>query len=446
MMKNYVRMGLGLVLLMVLFATSCQKEESESYFAPDVLNASSPLTGLLKRVALAHAVDDNVMDSATCYKMKLPVQIAVNGQSLTIATEINYQQIADIFNASNSDQDHIDFVYPLTVIYDNGDETIVEDIVQLQQLHNACPVPAGEAPIGCFGLTFPFTASLYDSGSQTPQMVTISNSFDLLAFIVNLGSSQYYQINYPLTVSIGDFPQAVHSNDELITHITAAVSECSCDNPNILTDNLIVYMPFAGDLADLTGFSTPDPFGSFGYVTDRSGNLNGAISFNANDGNTRIDIPQNANNTVAEGESFSLSLWFSRQDDGPLGTFEQLIYSPQLSIFLGNDTQPDQRGPVVMYDGIPMLYDFSWANSNLGGDVGNWHHVAVTYDGTALVLYRDGVYVTQAGIDSIAISDIDLGGFFKGKLDDVRIYKSALSGQDVLTLYNLGGDISHCLN
>lgn len=445
MMKNYLRMGLGLLLLVFFFA-SCQKESSESYVAPDVLDASSPLTALLKRVALAHAVDDNVMDSATCYKIKLPIEIVVNGQPLTVATEINYQQIADIFNASNSDQDHIDFSYPLTVVYDNGDETVVADIIQLQQLHNACPVPPGEAPIGCFGVTFPFTMSLYDSGSQTPQVVTISNSFDLLAFIVNLGAGQYYQINYPLTISIVNLPQAVHSNDELINYITAAVSECSCDNPEIITDNLIGYLPLAGDLEDLTGFATANPFGSISYVTDRSGNLNGAVSFNANGEGTYIEIPQNENNTIAEGGSFSISLWFKRQDDGPLSTFEHLFYSEQLSIFLGNDSQPNQRGPVILYDGIPLLYDFSWTSANLGGDIGVWHHVAATYDGSALVLYRDGVYVNQAGIDLINISGINLGGLFKGNMDDVRIYKRALTSEEINVLYNLEGDTSHCLD
>ena len=117
-----------------------------------------------------------------------------------------------------------------------------------------------------------------------------------------------------------------------------------------------------------------------------------------------------------------------------------------MSIFLGNDSQPNQRGPVILYDGIPLLYDFSWTSANLGGDIGVWHHVAATYDGSALVLYRDGVYVNQAGIDLINISGINLGGLFKGNMDDVRIYKRALTSEEINVLYNLEGDTSHCLD
>ena len=446
-MKNYTKACLGLLLL-VCFATSCQQEESETYISQDVLDASSPLTNMLKRVAQAHAVDDNVMDSATCYKLKLPVQLRVNGQPLSIQSEINYQQIADVLNTSNSDQDHIDFVYPLTAIYSDGTETIVENRDQLRQMQNICAVAQGEAPIGCIDVAFPFAISLYNQESQIPQIVAINNSYDLLAFIANLGSSQYYQINYPLTVSVNDVSQAVRSNADFVAYIGAAVEVCSCENSQVITDNLLVYMPLAGDLTDLTGFAVPTPVGFFSYVTDRSGNTNGAISLDANDENTRIEIPQNQNNTISAGESFTLSLWFRRQDANPLNTFEQLIYSPQLSVFLGNNTQPTQRGPVVMYDGVPLLYDFSWANASLGADIGNWHHVAITYSTPtgALILYRDGNLVAQAVIDGVSISDMNLGGFFKGSLDDLRIYKRNLAAAEIATLYNLEGDINPCLN
>lgn len=448
-MKNFLRLGLGLLLLLALFVSSCQKEESDNFVAPNALDASSPLTTLLKRVAKANAVDDNVLDSATCFKIKLPIQIIVNNQPLMIDDASDYQQIADILNASNTDEDTILFALPVTLVYNDGTETEVNDLETLLQMRNNCPISNEDPPIGCLDLMFPFVLSLYDSASQTPELVTINNSFDLLAFIANLTPQKYYQINYPLSVTVVDAPMQARNNAELTNFFVFAQENCSgdeCENPNILTDNLVLYLPFAGEAVDLTGFATPDLFGPFHYVTDRSANLNGSISFDSNDENTRIDIPQNENNIIQEGQPFTISLWFKRQDANPLGTFEQLIYSPQFSIFLGNDGNPTQRGPVVFYQSEPVLYDTTWSGAGLGNDMANWHHVAVTYDGSSsLILYRDGQIAGGIPVDPVMISDINLGGYFKGYMDDVRIYRRELSQSEITMLYSLVGDIYHCM-
>ena len=72
-----------------------------------------------------------------------------------------------------------------------------------------------------------------------------------------------------------------------------------------------------------------------------------------------------------------------------------------------------------------------------------WHHYAMTYDGTTIQYYGDGVLIdTDPGKSNVqnlsasadrvhAGSRITQASSFPGKVDDARIYKKALSALDI---------------
>jgi hypothetical protein len=69
-----------------------------------------------------------------------------------------------------------------------------------------------------------------------------------------------------------------------------------------------------------------------------------------------------------------------------------------------------------------------------------WTHLAATYDGTALRLYVNGVQVSSlnvAGSMPSSTGALKLGGnavwgeWFKGKIDDVRVYARALTAGEI---------------
>ena len=91
--------------------------------------------------------------------------------------------------------------------------------------------------------------------------------------------------------------------------------------------------------------------------------------------------------------------------------------------------------------------------------VGEWNHFSVSQDGTAPVIYLNGVAVAKtfltgdAGtkvkwINDVPVSNARIGNlsfnnngenyFFAGALDDLRIYSASLSSSEVLRLYNIG--------
>lgn len=91
---------------------------------------------------------------------------------------------------------------------------------------------------------------------------------------------------------------------------------------------------------------------------------------------------------------------------------------------------------------------FGTLSTSLTAD-GNWHHLAVTGDGTTTKLYIDGEFKANATAykpltgTQIYISgwDTGTGYFWDGSLSDFRIYGTALSAEDIYELYKVSAKI-----
>jgi len=74
-------------------------------------------------------------------------------------------------------------------------------------------------------------------------------------------------------------------------------------------------------------------------------------------------------------------------------------------------------------------------------EANTWYHIAATYDGNALRAYRDGVLITSTeapGVPADAAREMRFGmGSFVGTLDDVRVYRRALTEAEVANLAGL---------
>ncbi|UCG58979.1 MAG: LamG domain-containing protein, partial [Phycisphaerales bacterium] len=75
--------------------------------------------------------------------------------------------------------------------------------------------------------------------------------------------------------------------------------------------------------------------------------------------------------------------------------------------------------------------------------VGEWAHVAVTFDGTTCMLYLDGEQRSSRSFTFASDSEAALvfgccmaGGVdpFNGALDDIRLYDYTLSGEEIVQL------------
>jgi hypothetical protein len=113
------------------------------------------------------------------------------------------------------------------------------------------------------------------------------------------------------------------------------------------------------------------------------------------------------------------------------------------------DTAITNTFELTIFNSSVFVLSSGVAQASTQVPVGPWHHVAGVFDGTSLALYVDGAFITvapaastvMAGDDDVLIGcDVDRAtayAFLIGDIDDVRLYRRALSQDDVAALVAL---------
>lgn len=94
------------------------------------------------------------------------------------------------------------------------------------------------------------------------------------------------------------------------------------------------------------------------------------------------------------------------------------------------------------FEGSTGLRNYWWANDALANftfNLNTWYHVAVTYDGSTRKFYVDGVEIgniASSGINvpnanNFRIGSTNFGEYFKGGMDDVRIWNVARTASEI---------------
>lgn len=437
------------VLLFVsLTIVSCQDDYSVE--EAEGLTNSSPLTALLASMAANDTTVDNVIDSTSCFSIMLPVEAEVNGEMIQITTQEGYKQVEGIFNESDEDEDYIAFTYPITVMYPDYEQVVVENENAFNTLKGVCDADPELIAGECVAMNFPVTLFIYHSGNQEDQTRTLTTKQDLYVTLQNLDENEYYSLAYPLSLNVSQGTIVpVENNAGLLEAITAAQGQCEgteCSNPAILVNDILFYIPFSeGVVQDLKGNAVNAP-ADLGFTEDRDGNPNCAVVFN---GTQSIQIPGNAGNAITQGEAYSISLWFKMQNTN--GSDLENLFTRGNETGQGFSLSVHDLNTPVFVAGPQNIWDDDWnQDANLPVDTQNWHHVVVTVDeDNNLKLYRDGelrnsVDASGANIGNAAL-DYFIGNNFKGLMDDLRVYKRVLSAEEVNVLFDLDGDCNTCL-
>jgi Concanavalin A-like lectin/glucanases superfamily len=460
LMKKIISIVTFLFFLAISFI-GCQSEASSIVIAnPENLSKTSELTALLERVTLEEQINDNSIDSTACFKLKLPVNLTVNGIAVTIASTNDYSLVTSIFNTTHPAHDEIIFSFPITVIAINGTETILHNQFEFDTLKATCSLPnPSESTVDCFSFTFPITINTYNPSFQLANNYTFTNNSDFLAMLFNLKNEEFYAINYPININYTSAgavqSKIINNNKELSDQIQQAIANCThpneCSNPKILVEDLIIYMPFANEtrnlIDNLNASSNFTPI----YGIDRNGEANSAVYFPNASYYQHLKLNGNEDNSITEEDNFSVSVWFKLDENNSSLTkqFFSKADDPtqtEFTIGAGNHNVPF-IGKYTF-----NLYDTNWVNNaNLWTDYSNWHHLVITvdHDNNTVKLYRDGVLQNTRVNSELevgeSITDYFIGDNFKGYLDDLRVYKKTLKPEQVTILYNLAGDSNTCL-
>ena len=211
------------------------------------------------------------------------------------------------------------------------------------------------------------------------------------------------------------------------------------------TNGLVAYYPFSGNANDSSGNGNNGTVSGAKLTTDRFGKANKAFSF---DGvSNQIIVPNSP--TLSFNNSLSFSFW---------GKLDSLVSGIPLHI---RDENTAHETSTRSDMGATPFPDYDINNGISGGSVYvksqiktdlNWHNFIGVFNQRTNVttFYIDG---KLQGISNVAITTIDKAHltfgaasyswgsnqYFKGKIDDIRVYNRTLDSSEVQALYHEGG-------
>jgi hypothetical protein len=211
----------------------------------------------------------------------------------------------------------------------------------------------------------------------------------------------------------------------------------------LLSDGLVAYWPFDGNANDASGNGNDGIVNGATLAVDRNGNANGAYHFK---GNGNIRIPDSAS-LRSPTNAISFVFWMKPGRE-ILTTIIccKGIETRQYGLFINSENN------------IGSYYVNDWCGIN-GVDVichetpaiplvGQWQHVAVTWDGKTIKVYMDGSIVGEesaSGVFATNTADLLIGEdppgvteYLLGDLDDLAIWNRALTADEVAQLYERG--------
>ena len=133
---------------------------------------------------------------------------------------------------------------------------------------------------------------------------------------------------------------------------------------------------------------------------------------------------------LSAGTSYSISL--SAQNVGSNNASDNVKLSTNGLIFGTESTK--------LFYGVGDYF-----NGNYSATITSsaWHNYVLTFTSTTVNLYIDGVFQESKAFSSPSLTTVEIGDWladrgafdFKGNIDDVRVYNTAVSAQDVSNLY-----------
>ncbi len=213
-------------------------------------------------------------------------------------------------------------------------------------------------------------------------------------------------------------------------------------------DNLLAYYPLNGTADDISAFNHHGIVKGTTAVKDRFGNENGALFF---DGiNDFIQIPHNELlNFDVNKDCYTICFWVKAersQHTDRIGEAciitksNDYMYSPYPFNVYG---APGNLSFDIRDNGANSNPNTVIADSELNG---NWNHVAMIVTPKHINIYLNGRLKeikpvalsanTKCSNDILIGTDYFNSSYFKGTLDDIRLYGTALKPRKIFEIYN----------
>ncbi len=234
---------------------------------------------------------------------------------------------------------------------------------------------------------------------------------------------------------IGDYEDSEEYEDETGDNI---------DDPLGGYKGLVAHWKFDGDLKDSSQFNNDGVAVGGKGITFVDGVLNSGVRL---DGKSYIEVKDS--DSLALTDAFTFSFWVYKEDmrkkdlvDG--GVPYIIKNNEEYSDFPYGVYEWNDLTPGITYcgeDGADSIH------SEKQMDIQKWTLITATYDGSTMKLYQNAQLVKSVLTEVELISSsqslyigfghfMTMNNFFKGIMDDMKIYNTALSYSDIEELYD----------
>jgi len=241
-MKKFLLRPIYAVLLAMAFTFTACQEEFEPLPDPDqeqqILKANSATASLIEGTVSNDGSFDNIVDGASCFDIKFPYTVSVNGITITIENEDGLHVIEEIFDQFEDDVDELDIFFPITITLADYAEVVIESFDQLRDLAEECIEGGDDDDIECIDFVYPITLFTFDLNEQQTGSVTVENDYQLRRFFAGLDDDDLVSIDFPITLVKFDGTEVhINSNEELVAAIDMAKELCDEDDDDDYNDD-----------------------------------------------------------------------------------------------------------------------------------------------------------------------------------------------------------------
>ncbi|WP_431159349.1 hypothetical protein [Winogradskyella poriferorum] len=235
-MKTKFNQLILLAFFALLSFTACQNEETQisEPSEQETIAPASALAGLMSNTTANFGAYDDVLDGASCFSVELPVTVIVSDITIVIETLEDLEELEDLFEEFDGNEDILDFIFPITIIFNDYTEVVIENEEQLENFITDCDDEVDDDVIECIDFVYPISFSNFNADFDIIDTISIGSDEELYNFLEELeedDNALIVSLNYPVTLEYANGETIeVNSNNELAEAIEAAEDDCDDDD------------------------------------------------------------------------------------------------------------------------------------------------------------------------------------------------------------------------
>jgi len=253
---NYLLIVLGL-----LFATSCQKDtldETENIPEGETISINSPLMDLLYRTSLNDSNNDDFIDGGTCFSINFPFTVVISTTEIVVENEDGYQDIIDFVINSDSSLSDLELSFPIVITFSDYSETIINSDEELLAFASECEIIEQEC-IDCIKIVYPIQFYTFNSNTEQTSTNNFLNDKELFMYVSNLSETHYFTIEYPVNVLLNNGSSSMVNSNESFKNLinnceNLGVSQIGEYTDYLTTDSWYISYLFTDETENTSNF------------------------------------------------------------------------------------------------------------------------------------------------------------------------------------------------